>query len=397
MAYNLQSWQNTFGNNPVNRGILGSAFNTNPLTARGMNILGSNVALGIPLAYASMANKLQKNLPKSLTGDGGIADQNPYFGGMGVAVEPEVEETLRYGDAVTDVNYPGGNPYYGQRSPHKGFEEMQFDETVQAPEKKGFNFPSIFGTVKGGLEWLGDKFKRPEAKQRAYEEIMKGGTYKGKGGYELYDTPSGLKIGSDILGTGQGYAKNFDSMFGSRSIEEMEQKKLDWARERIRKGKAISKRLQTQVDLADGAPKDITSPTITTTGGSTSPNVHGGGSEASFTQRSPGGISQATSRAARTDQRGNVMSGWNLAEGGRIGLYAGGDPEEPAEDIREIMQDQNIPFSEQVEGEEGILQQLYAKYIEAGFPPDQAEAMAMQEFEQMAAGPEQDQGLASLV
>ena len=36
-------------------------------------------------------------------------------------------------------------------------------------DNKGFNFPSIFGTVKGGLEWLGDKFQRPDAKQKAYE------------------------------------------------------------------------------------------------------------------------------------------------------------------------------------------------------------------------------------
>ena len=37
------------------------------------------------------------------------------------------------------------------------------------------------------------------------------------------------------------------------------------------------------------------------------------------------------------------------AEGGRVGLYAGGDPEEPAENIFEFMRDQNIPMSEQVE------------------------------------------------
>jgi hypothetical protein len=83
------------------------------------------------------------------------------------------------------------------------------------------------------------------------------------------------------------------------------------------------------------------------------------------------------------------------ADGGRIGLYAGGDPEEPAEDIREIMRGENIPFSDQVEGEEGILEQLIAQYIEAGFPPDQAEAMAMQELQAMSQGSEQ--GIASLV
>ena len=86
----------------------------------------------------------------------------------------------------------------------------------------------------------------------------------------------------------------------------------------------------------------------------------------------------------------------SFAQGGRIGYrWGSSDPEEPAEDIREIMQDQNIPFSEQVEGEEGILEQLIAKYIEAGFPPDQAEEMAMQEFQQMTMGSEQ--GIASLV
>ena len=36
----------------------------------------------------------------------------------------------------------------------------------------------------------------------------------------------------------------------------------------------------------------------------------GGQSVANFKSTSPGGISQATSRAARTDQSGNQMSGW---------------------------------------------------------------------------------------
>ena len=95
------------------------------------------------------------------------------------------------------------------------------------------------------------------------------------------------------------------------------------------------------------------------------------------------------------NQNFNMALPMGSAEGGRIGLYAGGDPEEPAEDIREIMRGQNIPYSEQVEGEEGILEQLIAQYIEAGFPPDQAEEMAMQELQAMSQGSEQ--GIASLV
>ena len=95
------------------------------------------------------------------------------------------------------------------------------------------------------------------------------------------------------------------------------------------------------------------------------------------------------------NQNFNMALPMGSAEGGRVGLYAGGDPEEPAEDIREIMRGQNIPYSEQVEGEEGILEQLIAQYIEAGFPPDQAEEMAMQELQAMSQGSEQ--GIASLV
>jgi hypothetical protein len=300
--------------------------------------------------------------------------------------------------------YGTPNIYPGSAySPHRGFEEMQFDETVQTPEKTGsnFNFLSMLtspfnkgiGLTKKGMEFIGERFQRPEAKQRAYEEIMKGGTYKGKGGYELYDTPSGLKIGSDILGTGQGYAKNFDSMFGSKSLEEMEEKKLDWARNRIAKGKAISQRLQKQLDIADatGGADTITTPTIT--GGSTSPNVHGGGSEASFTQTSPGGISQAQSRAARQG-----MTGWRLAEGGRVGLYAGGPPEmeEDTMTTMEFMKDQNIPFGEMASmesGQESTLEDIYYEFIGMGFSPEEAAKKAREFYDQMSGAPQEDLGI----
>jgi len=252
-----------------------------------------------------------------------------------------------------DINTPLPSPYQDRIMNE---DLMRIQQNRGNIDNKGFNFPSIFGTVKGGLEWLGDKFKRPEAKQRAYEEIMKGGTYKGKPGYELYETPSGLKVGSDILGTGQGYAKNFDSMFGSQSLEEMEQKKLDWAAERLRTGKGLSQRLrnilkQRGITQDDSKTTDI-APVTTTSGGTGGPNVHGGGSEASFTRTSPGGISQATSRAARTDQGGNVMSGWRLAEGGRIGYRERGfvDPEEVDElSIFDFMKDQGIDYDQMAE------------------------------------------------
>ena len=75
---------------------------------------------------------------------------------------------------------------------------------------RGF-LDGITGPVMGGLKWLGEKFKRPEAKQRFYDEVMQGrsvepwqtGTYKGNQ-YGLYNSPSGLKVSSDVLGWGEG-------------------------------------------------------------------------------------------------------------------------------------------------------------------------------------------------
>ena len=44
-----------------------------------------------------------------------------------------------------------------------------------------------------------------------------------------------------------------------------------------------------------------------------------------------------------------------------------------------------------------ILENLFEKYLDLGFSPEDAEIKAMEEFELMSQGPEQDQGIASLV
>ena len=191
-------------------------------------------------------------------------------------------ENQIYKNMDQNMNYRGANPFanfnsgigtfYNQRPnyyrqnvgtqpfPHTGFEEMEFDETVQAPEKKGFTFPSIWGGVKGGLEWLGDKFKRSPENQAFYESVTGGrslpvggftkGDYGGKE-YEIYNSPSGLKVGSDIIGWGEGYEKNMpgSSFFGSKSIEEMENKKLDWALARYNKmgRKGLGRRIYNEL------------------------------------------------------------------------------------------------------------------------------------------------------
>ena len=125
-------------------------------------------------------------------------------------------------------------------------QELGTEHSIIAPDKKrSFSLPT-FG-LSGILKGLKNQFQRPEEKQAAYEAIMgdRGslgnwesqlGQYGGNQ-YQLTNTPTGLKVGSDILGYGEGYEKNFDSAFGSKSLEEMEQKKIDWALGRLAKFK----------------------------------------------------------------------------------------------------------------------------------------------------------------
>ena len=402
MAYNLQSWQNTFANptSNINRGILGSAFNTNPLTARGMNILGSNVAYTLPALYAYGANKLQQNLPKSLTGEGGLADQNPYYGAMGVAVEPEVEETLRYGDAVTGTNYPGAN----RPLPSRYQDRIMNEDLMRIQQNRGnidnrFSFNPLNWGIAGmmkrmvepntpeenfGLKYFGDRNTLSSS----------GRTY----GNQAYDVFAGKNVASAFgKGMGASAQKRIDTIGNTiqRLTDLDEEKHRQTIINLTRRKNEFEKQLnQYNQDFAGGTGGADT--TITTTKPGTTGDGYTGPRTYVFDrgafQRSGG--QRASTPAGHTDPGKGSYGPWK-AQGGRVGLYAGGDPEEPAEDVREIMRGENIPFSDQVEGEEGILEQLIAQYIEAGFPPDQAEAMAMQELQAMSQGSEQ--GIASLV
>ena len=84
--------------------------------------------------------------------------------------------------------------------------------------------------------------------------------------------------------------------------------------------------------------------------------------------------------------------------GGRIGYaYGTPDPEEPAEDIFEIMRDQDIPHGEQVEGD--AFQMRIQELMGKGLSWDDAYDIAEMEFQDLfAEAPDSaDEGLASLV
>ena len=73
--------------------------------------------------------------------------------------------------------------------------------------------------------------------------------------YTLQRSPTGLKVYSEV----NPYGKNFDSAFGSKSLEEMDEKTLAWAMDRLSKGKDISSRLTGILEARgrlDGSPGD---------------------------------------------------------------------------------------------------------------------------------------------
>ena len=207
------------------------------------------------------------------------------------------------------------NPRYG---PIDMWKNQGGDKTT------GFNLPN-FGLT-GILKALGGT--RPPQKQAAYDAIMgsrddKGwGTYKGN----QYNIQDG-KIYSEL----NPYGKNFDSLAGSESVEEMDQNKIDWALGRLakfkdKKGLGISQRLydvlQRRNLLGDGVDQPPKGPS-----GYTGPKTYDfdpGAFQRSGGQRpdKPGGFTDPGkgSYGPHKAQGGYMRSRYN--RGGRVGILA---------------------------------------------------------------------------
>ena len=275
-------------------------------------------------------------------------------------------------EAVTDVTYPNKPFLYGDLNPYRSETEKfktRFDPTqIQAaPEKRGFNFDlsGIAGPVTGGLKWLGEKFKRPEAKQTAYDAITGSlddrgyGTYKGNQ-YRFGESPSGLKVYSEV----NPFGKNFDSAFGSKSLEEMDQKTLDWALNRVKNNKAISTRLRNILESRGmlGDTRGVTADApefITQRGQPAAPVTTGGGGTFDPAMDPRGRRDPTPSWHGATAARGRAEEqvagpgfgrGAYWAEGGRVGYQDGElvEDEYMAEATPRGMMEENI---EEVQGE----------------------------------------------
>jgi len=228
-----------------------------------------------------------------------MAENDRYTGGRGYPLgpinNPYVDEKswYNYDNAPpTGIQYPGGNPAYPRNEGiyQAPFNPAQGNIPYAPEEKRGFNLSNITGPISGGLQWLGDKFKRPEAKQTAYDAITGSlddrgyGTYKGNQ-YRFGESPSGLKVYSEV----NPFGKNFDSAFGSKSLEEMDQKTLDWAMKRVNAGKAISSRLRNILTnrgmLGDTRRVTADAPEFITRRDTGAPVTTGGGGQKGFILR----------------------------------------------------------------------------------------------------------------
>ena len=298
--------------------------------------------------------------------------------------EPQEEETI-----VEDVVYPNA----GQTFPLDP--NWQHQLRMQNIDRGNINnkwYDRITTPVMGIMRAVGDKFKRSPEKQAFYDAVVgeqslrpgqwTRGDYGGNQ-YEVYQSPTGLKVGSDIIGWGEGYEKNLDSMFGSKSIEEMEDKKIDWAMNRINKGKAISQRLRTALTdrgLIGGDQRGdqrgdnnwITSrntgnynyggtktygpftpqrTNVPTHIGPTGQSLHGG--YRSDRPDKSGSPDRGFTNPGRGSYGPHRAEGGRMASGGRVGLRMGGDPTQWMETQETIS-----PF--QIQQEEGVPMGLMA-------------------------------------
>lgn len=322
------------------------------------------------------------------------------FGQQWFPDEEVVDET------VINTNRPILDAY--QRSPHRGFgdvttppymfQDMTVDEEripgrvqEELPTKKGFQFPN-FG-ITGILQGLAGANTPEENFARDYfkDSMDSSGRI-----YNNAEDLFGGKIPVSAFGKGMSAAgqKRIDTL--NATLAKWEADKEKYAKQ-LRTTTLYDRRnkFQKQLDsynrdlASAGAVTNVTNPNIERTTGGPDMNIR------SFDP----GLARAM---GSYDRRAGPMGGpgygpFSRAEGGRIG-YANGEFVD--EDVN--IQGPGFDVNENIEmssggGEEDILEQLVAKYIEAGFPPEQAQAMAMQELQQMVAQSGQGEGIASLV
>ena len=340
--------------------------------------------------------------------------------------------------------------YPGQRNIHEGFgtanlNTNQYINRKTEPDNQ-FNLSNIFSPVKSGIEWLGEKFKRPEAKQAEWDALRN--VTDQYGTYRTGTLPSGQSAqivdGKISVRAPDGTIllrdKNFDSAFGSGSVAEMIQKKEDWSKGQFDKygdtwtddeHKGLSRALYDHykrtgvLDKWRGASPtvrgdpteiDISQTEIIDRPVNTGVTTTGGGGRHDYQRDRGGGYTlgggfadQRSGARGTTTSRGDVRGHHSRAYGGRIGYQDGElvEDEYMAEATPGGMMEENI---EEVQGEptreqlEAIafeifrlpLEQLNEQQLEVVYQAAMEQEPSEEEI-QFAAQEGPGQGIASLV
>jgi hypothetical protein len=333
-------------------------------------------------------------------------------------------------------------------SPHRGFDEMQFSETVEAPEKtnwltKGGNFLKKFSPT-GIINALTFR-KGADQSFGGYPD----GTFSRAGLFpqEVSNLQALADQGLLRSGAKDAFGTNVVSQFGDynqhiadkKAQFEAKLKDTDYLsrfenpdeintledlyrayQTKYGTNSAIARRLNHYANFGGtgtGTVADKITDKITVTkpgDGAVATGGGGGGFNPRFDR--PAHPSSRPSWHGATKERqaaGKSVAGPGFgqgaywAEGGRVGLYKGGDPtqwmsEQETITPFQLQQEEGVPMGLQASDDVNtrILENLFEKYLDLGFSPAKAEELAMEEFESMAQGPQEEiveEGIASLV
>ena len=307
-----------------------------------------------------------------------------------------------------NVNSPLLDTY--QRSPHEGFEEMQFSETAQAPQKK-----SIFERLKGLktplMQILKSQRNNPEENfgMDYYGGSLRDGRVNRNPAFNLHgdmNVASGFGAGLGAAGDKR-IARIEDTITNLpeqwSNLKEEEEKglhnkyteKLARHREKLINFQRQQNEYQTAL-AGQGGEKEVITDKITET--VNGPNVHGGeGNQGGSYQDQGGGYSTQGGFTQATQARPDTGRGHHSwADGGRIG-YAGGELVD--EDIN--IQGPGFDVNENMEMAEGPspFEMRIQELVDTGMSWQEAYQIAAEEFG-MAEGQEDsfsEEGIASLV
>ena len=270
-------------------------------------------------------------------------------------------------------------------------------------------FPSILGAMKGGLEFLGDKFGVPPMTQVSDADRIANQQFMQEQGIGR-DPQTGRMYGGNWNEASKDFAgKNAPgtSAWGSANFGEMAQAWDDkYGDIQYKTQKMIAKQKRIKAQAAEYAQKlaadnkaahdaQMAKSGITVTGG----GYQGGGDRGRGGQGAFREDTRSMRSAARsyTDAQGNTGYSRGRKDGGRIGYREGllvdedVNIEGPGFDVNE-----NVMMASD-ENNTRLLENLFEKYLDLGYSPGEAEKLAMEEFELMSQGQSEDQGIASLV